>query len=460
MKRKTRSGLFLFVLVLMLTIIHFSVYAEELTPDFLMTGETNAPVSMIIASPQYKSVSRFGEERKDSLNKLLKHLSMAVNTDGNTSETIVMIDQEPVYSYVETTNDNVQKTVYSVSGDTFVVQQGKSREEDSSVLSFLNDHFFMLNKLLDGMYPAFEKTADIFSGYAKASSASLNFSGYGKAVKRIVISLPEQYVSESFPAVVSGLIDSPECKAFVDRLLFKGTQKIILLYDQEDRLLRINYDGKAGFSEESMRKVSVVWRCRRSDEVKKDHITLKTPTLTGYDKYNLTYERNLVTGTEAGRTIQWDLQLDFREGQIKKKTAFKADLHLEENVLKGEAVYSEKLDGDESKIIIVPSLQKEKPSEFSGTIEIANYSGKIVLTRTEYSVRVSPGKNLAVPEIKNGQENEVSEKDVAADTEPQIQDLLSGALIRKLLLLPDEDLAFFNSDIPDAVWNTLVQSLF
>ena len=56
--------------------------------------------------------------------------------------------------------------------------------------------------------------------------------------------------------------------------------------------------------------------------------------------------------------------------------------------------------------------------------------------------------------------NETGDKGVAADTEQQIQELLSGVLIRKLLSLPAEDLVFFNSDIPDEVWKTLVQSLF
>lgn len=459
MKKGIRSMLFRFTFVLMLTVILSSSCAEEITPDFLMTGETDTPVSIMISSPEYKSISRFGDERKDSLNRLLKHLSLAVNTDGNTSETIVMIDQEPVYSYVETTTDSIQKTVYSVSPDTVVVQQRENHEDDSSVISFMNDHFFMLNKLLDDLYPAFEKTAEVFSEFAKESSASLNFSGYGKAVKRIVISLPDQYVSDHFPAVPASLAASRESKDFIDRLIFKGPQKIILLYDQENRLLRVNYDGKAGFSEETMRKVSVVWRCKRSDAGKKDHLTLKTPSLTGYDKYNLIYERDVDACSQDFGSIKWDFQLDFREGQTKKKTGFKADLTFAENTLKGEVSYSEKQDGNESKITIVPSIKKEKPSEFSGTIEIANYSGKIVLTRTEYTLQVSPGEKLTVPEILSVQGNESSEEGIVTD-DGQIQELLSGVLIRKLLSLPAEDLVFFNSDIPDEVWKTLVQSLF
>ena len=134
-------------------------------------------------------------------------------------------------------------------------------------------------------------------------------------------------------------------------------------------------------------------------------------------------------------------------------------IDISENMLKGEVDYSEKQDGNETKIIIVPSLKKEKTSEFFGTIEIANYSGKIVLTRTEYTVQISTGENLTVPEIMTVQESGTSEEGIVTDYE-QIQDLLSGALIRKLLSLPAEDLEFFNSDIPDEVWNALVQSLF
>ena len=208
-----------------------------------------------------------------------------------------------------------------------------------------------------------------------------------------------------------------------------------------------------------MRKVSVVWRCKRSDAGKKDHLTLKTPSLTGYDKYNLIYERDVDACSQDFGSIKWDFQLDFREGQTKKKTGFKADLTFAENMLKGAINYSEKQDGNESKMIIVPSIQKEKPSEFFGTIEIANYSGKIVLTRTEYTVQISAGKKLTLPEITTIPENGSSVKGVVTDDE-QIQDLLSGALIRKLLSLPAEDLVFFNSDIPDDVWNMLVQSLF
>ena len=455
----TGPGRIFFVFMLILIVFCYSAGAEEITADFLMTGETEAPVSITVSSPVYKTISRFGDERKESLNRFLKHISLSVNIDGDLSETTVMIDGDPVYSYIETADDSVRKTVYSVRPETVFTRQEKDPEDDSAVLSFVNDNFFRMNRLLDDLYPAFEKSAGLFKDYAKESSVSLNFTGYGKAVRRVTISLPEQYISDHFPAAFADLIVSSECREFIGRCVFKGPQKINLLYDQEDRLLRINYDGRAGLSEESLRKVSVVWRCVRSEEHRKDHLTLKTPSVSGNDRYNLIYERELDTGSPDQHIIKWDMQVDLKEGQIKKKTAFKGDLSFEDMIMKGEVSYSEKTDGKETKVIVTPSLQKENGSEFRGTIEIANYSGKIVISRTEYTVQFSPGKALSMPVIIDTGENEDGGTGFVRE-DGQIQELLSGILVRKLLSLPAEDLVFFNSDIPEETWKTLVQSLF
>ena len=53
MKKGIRSMLFRFTFVLMLTVILNSSCAEEITPDFLMTGETDTPVSIMISSSCY-----------------------------------------------------------------------------------------------------------------------------------------------------------------------------------------------------------------------------------------------------------------------------------------------------------------------------------------------------------------------------------------------------------------------
>ena len=68
-------------------------------------------------------------------------------------------------------------------------------------------------------------------------------------------------------------------------------------------------------------------------------------------------------------------------------------LVFKEDILDGKTVFSEKQDGNETKKTIITKLQKENSDEYNGTIEITNYSGKIVTSSAEYSVCVSRGTN-------------------------------------------------------------------
>ena len=286
---------------------------------------------------------------------------------------------------------------------------------------------------------------------------SLNFRGYGKGVRQTTIALSAQYVSEHFPAVIADLAETEESRAFINRLLFSGPQKILLLYDENDRLLRIRYDGEAGFAAESMRNVSVLWRCLRTETEKKDNLTLKTPAKKGGDRYNLTYEREILLPEDAAHTIAWDLQIDRKDGQVRKKDAFTAELSSGSGLLNGKIVYSDRQEGTEEKLTIVPSLTKENDSEYKGTIEITNNSGKIVTSCFTARVAIRPGNVLSVPPYVN--EYTAGTQDPDADpAENPVREWINSILVRKMLALPPEDLVFFSMDIPADTWNSLVQS--
>ena len=457
--RRMKKLIIVLTAAFFLNMIPYTVLSEETGADILMRGQCDQPVKIIVSSPTYKMISQFGGERTDSLNRLLQHLSLSVAIDGNISETTVMVDQEQVYSYTEETDGSVTKTVYSVLPDSTYWHTEEKSGMDSVFSDFLEEHFFSLNRLLDDLYTVFEKTAEVFNEYAKSSTVSLNFSGYGKGVRRITIPLPDQYIKEKYHEVITGLAETGESRGFVDHLIFSGPQKIILLYDQNDHLLRINYDGVVGLTEESMRKVSVVWRCVRSAGQKKDNLTLKTPAVKGYDKYNITYERTVDFSDPECHVIKWDMQLDIRDREIKKKIAFNADMVFKEDILDGKTVFSEKQDGNETKKTIITKLQKENSDEYNGTIEITNYSGKIVTSSAEYSVCVSRGTNLTIPDNHFAQESEDRSGDKSF-SEDLIRDQLADMLIRRLLLLPDEDIRFLNMDIPEEIWESLVTSLY
>ena len=459
MKNRLASRIVMLAAVLAVALIPYGSFAESIGPDTLFTGICNNPVTVTVSSPEFGLIAQFGKDRTEALNKLLRHLSVSVTLDGDVSETSLAVDGEPVYSYIETTKDSVRKTVYSILPDKVYEQKEGTSENENLLNGFLEGDFFILNRFLDDFYPIFEKTAGTFKKYAKATTgANLNFNGYGKGVRRLTISLPDAYIKEKFPAAPAKLAETEETSRFIRNLNFSGPQKIILLYTQQDRLLRINFDGSLGLKDDSLRRVSAVWRCVRNGKVKKDNLTLKTPAVQGADKYNLTYEREADQSDPNRHIIKWNLQLDLKKGDVRKKAVFTADLTLEQKILKGKIVYSEKQEGSETKITIVPSLKKENGSEYSGTIEITNNSGKIETSSTKYTIRVTPGRTLSEPGLTAGQiQAEPAENTPSG--EKTLQQTLDSVLIRKLLSLPPEDTAFFSMDIPEDVWNSIVQSL-
>ena len=129
-----------------------------------------------------------------------------------------------------------------------------------------------------------------------------------------------------------------------------------------------------------------------------------------------------------------------------------------EQKLYGQFLFSEKQDNEEKKITVTPSLMKENGSEYAGTIEITNNSGKIVNSSIAVSVRIAPGLQLSFPDYQNLQIVSITNPEDSSDREA-IQDKQNRILIRRLLSLPAEDLQFFSMDIPDDVWKTIMQSM-
>ena len=454
-RRIIRTAAFFLCAVLLLPLC---VFADGFGPDTLLTGQADTPLTVTVSEPEYKQIARFGTDRTESLNRVLKHLGLKVTLDGELSETVFSVDGDPVFSYLETAGSKGLKRIYSFDPDKpCVLQKDAAGTDPSGFTGFLENQFFPINRILDEMYHVFEKAAETFGEFGKSAAVSLSFRGYGRGVKQTTIALSAQYVSEYFPAAAAALAETEESKMFVQRLIFRGPQKIMLLYDQEDRLLRIRYDGEAGFSEESLRSVSVAWRCLRNGKEKKDHLTLKTPAKKGTDRYNLTYEREMIPADDSSYTMKWDMQIDLKEDTVRKRISFTADLSDTDGQMNGKISCSERQEGIENRIDIVPSVKKENGSEYTGTIEITSNSGKIVTCCFNARLIIAQGNRLVVPTIADEYQDGYREAD-EEDTDDPVRNRINSILIRKLLTLPQEDLGFFSTDIPDELWISLVQS--
>lgn len=455
MLKMNRHAIIFLTAVLVLLSVFCISHAESFETELLMTGSAGKPVTVCVSAPEFSHFSPFGEERTVSLNKLLRHFSLSVSLDGSGSETVLMIDSDPVYSWTGETSDPVNLTALpEAPGSVSETGEENPQTDQDEFTVFLDERFYALNSLLDDLYPVFDQCADTFRDFAKVTSASLNFTGYGKGVKRITIQLSESYIRDHFPGIPASLAKTEECRQFIESLVFSGPQKMVLLYDSDNRLLRINYDGKVGRSEESMRRVSIVWRCVRTEELKKDNLTMKTPALNGNDRYNISYERTIDLSDPEHQTVNWDMEADQKEGQSRKKISFNADLFTNAGLLKGEVRYTAKSEGSDHQIVLKPSIQKENDDEYIGTIEIGHYSGKIVTSSLSASIRLSSwlkSGNTGAPAVQRSD---------ASDAVLPDQDSFNTVLLRRLLSLPAEDLIFFSTDIPENSWEQIVKSLY
>lgn len=446
-------------ILLVLLAVSFAVCAEEIGPDLILREEIDAPLKLTVSEPVYSSLAQFGEDRLASLNKLIKHLGISVNMDGTVTDTTLLVDGDAVFSFTEAETEAGISSVYSFEPDKVYASTSDNAEAgDPDFSGFLNKQFFFLNRMLDDLYPMFEKTPETFAEYSKKGAENLSYRGYGKAVSRITIRIPDDYVKEHFPKALADLAQTDETRRFIEGLVFSGTQRITLLYDENGKVLRINYDGVLGQSEESTRKVSLVWRCLRTGGMKKDNVVLKTPAVKGNDRYNMTYVREYDLNDPALHTMNWDFQLDLKDGDVKKKVSFKADLTRTDGELSGQTVYTDKENGLEKKVVLVPAMKKENSGEYTGTLEITKYSGKIIISGIKATVSAGPGAAAEQPTVPETTPTQPGSEQVRADSE-RLQQMIESFLVRRLLALPESDLEFFSKDIPEDVWNAVKESL-
>ena len=450
MNRTTERKMIVLMLIMML-FLPSAVAAAVPMPVRLLTGETNEPLRIVLSDPEVKKLSQFDENRTEQLNRLIRHAGIDLNIDGNYSRTKILIDSEEAFSYLQ--NEDGER-IYSF--EPTVVYQGKTEEtDDDDFALFLEQILFRANRYMDEFYTLFAAAPETFAERTRKEGTELRLSGFGKAVQRVTIPFPADYVKENFPKALKDLTDSEECQKIISGLTFSGTQKISLLYDAEGRIVRINYDGTVGDSEETLRKVSLVWKVLREDKHQKDSISLKTPAIKGADKDNIALERDIDSSDSALGKYMWDIQIDHRAGkEDKKQTHFSAQLTDADKVISGNIEYNIKRDGKNPQIKVYTEIKEENAGEYKGTIEIADYSGKIEKNRILVHALLQKGETVKWPDEGLTKAETAGNNETVRQNDPE--DTIAGIIIQNLFKLPEEDLTYFSNEIPASMWLELV----
>lgn len=431
--------------------------AESTHTHFLLSGEMPSPLYFSLSSPVFQQLSQFGTERLNSLNRLLSHLSVSITAEDEKAEAVLSVDGEQLFSVTQNDQNNTEQTIRVFNPYTVYQirnQDKNTAAEENEVKIFLDEQFFRINHLLDEIYPVFVKAAEAFPDMTGKSSANLNFSGFGKSTSRMTIQFSSDFVQEHFPFALAELCETEAGMNFINSLVFQGSQKIILLFDKENQLLRINYDGIVGTTAEDLRRVSLVWKCLRSDSHIKDSLTIKTPAITGYDRDNLSYDRDQNESDPVNKILKWDYLLDQKRGKEKTKIRYTGDQTETETDVSSKIAYNRKGNHPDHSVNVSAVLQKEKEAEYSGTLEITDKTGKIITSRVSAGLQIGTPEAIypAQTEKIYTQQTEGTAKD--KDSEGIPADIVR-ILIRKFMSMPDEDVEFLRRDIPDETWEML-----
>ena len=456
MKGKRRTALKSIITAVVLLFSPAVSSCEEIGPELLMTGKSGSAVTFTLDAPSFALIPQFGTERTADFNALLAHIGTEITTDGERAESTIRIEGVPVISRTLKTEGDAVRSIYDAAPDKVYIENANQVEEAGDDWSgFLENRFFRLNRMLDEMASVAAKLPDAYAETARKSAENLSFRDYGKAVSKVSVTLKDEAEINGFQGVLLSLTNDAETQSLIRVLQFSGTQKLVILFDENGQPIRIQYDGCCGRSEESMRKVSLNWKCLRTAETKKDDVSLKTPSVRGYDRDNMAYTRETDRTDPEKQTAKWNMQLDLKAGQERKEIGFTGEFSFSETEMGGTAVMTRRQDGVRSKKTVSLATEKENSGEYSGTIEITDNSGKILIGGLSAAIRLKTGSEVSFDD--RGKETVDLRGEDAAGAAESLQNLISYALIRAMAALPATDLAFLNRDIPADVWNELTQ---
>lgn len=410
----------------------------------------------------------FDDNRRDQLNGILKHLALRLNITQTENETLgrvgLMVDErEAAWIQQKESAGETQLRFSWKPGETYA-SAGDAMESFSGDMPELSLRGISTDKqqwLEDGptMFAGMDAA---LQEYRKQESIKTNIKSMGVARKKVYYTVPKSK-AEVFAGAVAQACPEGTLRDFLAGLTFSGQQKLIVWLDADGGMLRAEYSGRCGVDEDSLRKVSLVWRMCRTEDAVRDDISLKTPAVKGEDYNTLTVTRNLLRDgngviTVDGKysyAVRKDSHKDTRSGEGKLTS-----IQVEDGTqLTGSVTLSRKQTGDDYALstVIKPDVvlgSRDGTPIVSGAVQVQEMYGDNVVEDATVHVDVKEGNALLW-------EDSFAAVDMNAMDEAQLQQMLeglSGAVVPHLVLLPREDTLFLSADLPEDVWQKITEA--
>jgi len=411
------------------------------------------PVSITIAAEIGKA-GPYDEVRTEKLNRLLQHFSFSGVIDSYESELSVSLDDRQLFSLIRRQLTKTSEMILATdSYHYYIVPEGQENAAGYAFFSSDSLDRILTNRdilcSLDEYRSFLEQLPIYFSEKASETKILEKYRDYGTAVKKITISLNGEDLNLFFSENADlfqerNIIPDPR------EVFFSERQGFTLLFTEDNHLLKANYSGKAGISENDIRTVRLEWKTVRSETLEKDELQIRTPNAEGTRRNNYLLDYIWKKTEDGAESFSWSAETDRLADGSRKQGKILYELTASDLQVSGTLsdTMSEKSVSVTTDARI--SYNKKDNSHYSGTLEIMNKKDKIVTGCLDIRFDFTTDAAMQVT---------ADHPDPLTVTEEEydcIRESLYAEILCEILKLPEEDLVFLNEGITAEAWDSLV----
>ena len=471
MKRNRRIVVFLLALFLLLPNLSLAGKVEDLLYSLAAAdGPYSAEVWMT-----FHSCVPFSKERLEPLNNLLQHVSFQISRKENLSSVRVLIGLKEAVQWTEKTEEKTNETVFSLDPNTVWVSEGSLFAEGGSLhsseaymllptawsprdfLPFAPDRDHL--SLPGSLHQLMEKMRELFQNEARITNKKYKMNQNVTASQKAEINLPDERLADE--AIRKKILDScenPVLSAWISSQLFSGRQRLTFFQDEENRLLKIQYNGQTG-EKNNRRKITLEWLTLPDENTTTHQITMRSQPVSGYPKtaFSLTMEETQAVSEQARESLKGHWEYTLSEKGKKTKWSGEAELHLDSRL--NGTIRMQKETGDQTtSLTLSPNLNIQRPESWQGTVRIKVGQNDMDTLDADVHLAVSDGADpawgTATKQLDLKQMDE-KEKDMFLQTWYR---RISASVLSALLSLPEDALGFIKEGLEEDVWQTIVSS--
>lgn len=419
-------------------------------------------------SAEVTSYSPFGDDRLPQLTNLLKHLSLRIT-------------RQPLV-------EEVQSTVsVLVDGDeTLTLGLQESEQQTLAQFSALPDVTFAGTNPLAALLGASSEPMSVLGldgteaawleeGYALLSALEEALAPYltsETSVKTDIKNMGTARIKQDYTvskddapglsALLTAACPEGRLRTLLSKLVFSGKQTLRVYRAADGSPLRMEWNGNCGVDADHLRDVNLTWRMRRDDTACRDELSLKSPALKGTDRNTLDWSCNILPGKKTGVTM--DGKLSYAAVSDKQKTTLSGSFKLTSEEtdqgtrVTGEVSITRQLPDEDN----ASGYKVEPDLLFSGDANMPTIQGTLTVSGIYASgsgTKVADQAILTLDLHRTGYSSwqmrsetvDLTALDAAAleAVGLRVKGALSSALIRRLTLLPLEDLDYLFLDLPE-----------